>query len=71
MRWRTAGLCALSLTVMTGCPEEFGKEGRINRAIHQDVMELHRKDCSEEELRTFCGGVLKDSPECRKACGEQ
>lgn len=71
MRWRTAGLCALSLAVMTGCPEEFGKEGRINRAVHKDVMELYRKHCSADELLLFCGGAKKNSPECIRACGDQ
>ena len=71
MRWRTAGLCALSLVTMTGCPEEFGKEGRVQRAVHQDVMELSRKHCSKDDLATFCGGAKKNSPECILACGEQ
>jgi len=70
MRWRTAGLCALSLVAMAGCEDGFVKGGRIDRAVHKDVMELYRKHCSEEELITFCGGEKKDSPECNRACGE-
>ncbi len=69
MRWRTAGLCALSLAVMTGCPEEFGKEGRINRAVHKDTMELLQKSCSEEDAQQYCANGQEQSEECLKRCG--
>jgi hypothetical protein len=69
MRWRTVGLCVLSLVGMTGCPEEFGKGGRIDQAVQQDVEESIRKPCTPEEYRRFCGGKKQGSPECREACG--
>ena len=71
MRWKTAGLWALSLSVMTGCDDGFTKGGRIDRAVHQDVMELYRKPCSKQELAKLCGGQNKNSPDCIRVCGQQ
>lgn len=68
MRWRT-GLCALSLKTLTGCPEEFGKEGRVNRAVHQDVMDMLQKSCSAEEAELYCSRGREESEECLNACG--
>jgi len=68
MGWRTAGLCALCL-VTTGCPEEFGKEGRIQRAAHKDALELIQKPCSREAFEKCCDGGREQSEQCREACG--
>lgn len=68
MRWRTAGLCALSL-VTTGCPEEFGKEGRVQRAVHQDTLELVEKACSEEDAQRYCANGQERSAACIERCG--
>lgn len=69
MRWRIAGGCALSLVVMTGCPEDFGKEGTIDRAIHRDALELIQKHCSTREYERFCAGGRDKTAECIQACG--
>lgn len=69
MRWRYAGMSVLSLMVMTGCPTEFGKDGRVSRAAHQDSLELVRKHCSEERRNELCGGGREHSPECLDECG--
>lgn len=68
MRWRTAGLCALCL-VTTGCPEEFGKEGRIQRAAHKDALELIQKQCTHAEYRDYCGGGREKTAKCIEECG--
>ncbi|WP_225410292.1 hypothetical protein [Stigmatella hybrida] len=60
----------LTVLMMTGCPSEFGKHGRVANAVHQDTLELVRKYCSPAELKKFCGGNKKNSQECRDECGE-
>lgn len=69
MRWRTAGLCALGLVAMTGCPEEFGKEGRIQRAAHTDALELIQKQCTLAEYRVYCEGGREKTAKCIEECG--
>ena len=69
MRWRPAWSFALALVTLTGCPEEFGKEGRIERAAHQDVVERLRKRCSEEDLKQYCPEDDVQSEECLEKCG--
>jgi len=69
MRWTTAGLCALCLMTMTGCPEEFGKEGRIQRAAHQDALELIQKQCTRADFERYCEGGREASEKCREVCG--
>jgi hypothetical protein len=69
MRWRTAGLCALSLLTLTGCPEEFGKEGRIQRAAHRDALELIQKHCTQAEYERYCEGGRERTAKCIEECG--
>ena len=69
MRRQTAVLCALSLMAMTGCPEEFGIEGRVNKVVHKDVMESITKRCTEDEYRKFCRAGQEQRKECREQCG--
>jgi hypothetical protein len=61
-------MVVLSVMAMTGCPSEFGKDGRIAKAIHKDSMELVRRICSEDERKAVCEGPNKDPVECEK-CG--
>lgn len=69
--WRhAAGLCALSLGLATGCAEEFGKEGRIDRAIEKDLKALVPKRCTDRDLKRYCGDEKKGSKLCRDNCGE-
>lgn len=67
MRWRTTGLCTLSLVTLTGCPDAFGRGGRIDRAAHKDALELRQKYCSDAERERFCKD--RSSPTCIEHCG--
>jgi hypothetical protein len=69
MRWRYARASMLILMVMTGCPSEFGKDGRVSKAVHNDSLELVRKHCSKAQEDQFCGGYKKDTQECHEHCG--
>jgi hypothetical protein len=68
MRWRTCWLCVLSLVALTGCPEDFGIDGRMDQAIRKDMRERLEQQCTDEELRLYCG---RGKPEetCREKCG--
>ena len=68
MRWRTCWLGVLSLVAMTGCPEEFGIDGRVDQAVRKDVKERLKRQCSDEELRLYCGNG-KPEETCREKCG--
>lgn len=70
MRWRPAGTATVLLLMMTGCPEEFGKGGRIDRAAHKDSLEVTRRRCSDEDRAKFCDGGRQNTEECHRACGE-
>jgi hypothetical protein len=63
-------MAALSLMVMTGCPTEFGKHGRVSRAVRDDSLELVRKMCSQKDYDEVCGNGREQSPECHERCGE-
>lgn len=67
---RHSHLGLLVVLMLTGCPSEFGKHGRISKAVHQDVLELHRKHCDAETYKEVCGGNKKHSQECHDTCGE-
>jgi hypothetical protein len=70
MRWNLAGACALALGMTTGCPEDFGKGGRMDRAAHRDTEELlEEKRCSKAELARYCGPGRENSVECIRECG--
>lgn len=69
MRWCHAGTGVLLLMLLAGCPSGFGKDGRIDRAVHQDMLELTRKHCTPEDYDQFCGGDKRYTEECRKQCG--
>jgi hypothetical protein len=48
MRWFQAGVVVLSVMAMTGCPSEFGKDGRIGKAVRKDARDqLGITGCSE------------------------
>lgn len=65
MRWLLAAVVVSSMT-MTGCPSEFGKDGRVNKAIHKDTQDLVIRRCSNERIEEVCGRGKEDSDECRK-----
>jgi hypothetical protein len=69
MRWLQAGVIVLSALVMTGCPSEFGKEGRIAKAVRKDMQEtLIIRRCSPERRQEVCQNGQENSDACRQ-CG--
>jgi hypothetical protein len=68
MRWRQMAAVVLSVMAMTGCPFEFGKSGRVGKAVHKDTEEhlLYITSCSEARKRDVCEGPLRDPVECEK-----
>lgn len=68
MRWRYAGTGTVAL-LMTGCPHDYGKDGRADKEVHKAEVELVRKYCDKEMLERYCGGDRKNTPECRRQCG--
>ncbi len=68
MRWRFVRAAMLAL-MMTGCPSEFGKDGRIDKAVHQDTLELVRKNCSQDKFDRYCSDGREHTPECLRECG--
>lgn len=69
MRWGTIGLCVLSLVTLTGCPDDFGKGGQIDRAVFKDMMESVQETCPPEVFDVVCTNGKEHTEECRKACG--
>ncbi len=51
---------------MAGCPSEFGKDGRVDQAVHKDTQELLIKRCSNERIEEVCRRGKEDSEDCRK-----
>lgn len=69
MRWLQAAVGILAVMAMTGCPSEFGKDGRIGKAVHKDAQDqLVITGCSDERRNEVCAGPNRDPYECRK-CG--
>ena len=55
-----------SFMALTGCPSEFGKEGRIAKAVHKDTVDMVIKRCSNERIEELCGNGKQDTPECQE-----
>ena len=68
MRWRTCWLGLVSLVAMTGCPEDFGIEGRMDQAIRKDMKARLKQQCSERDLREYCA-PNKPAELCQEKCG--
>ncbi len=68
MRWPQLAVAVLSVLAMIGCPTEFGKEGRVSKAVGKDSLELVREVCPEKKYWEVCYGPNKDPDECRE-CG--
>jgi hypothetical protein len=59
-----------SVLALAGCPSEFGKDGRIAKASHQDAQnQLGIKRCSDAYKDEVCKGPNKDPEACRQ-CSE-
>ncbi|HEX8704582.1 MAG TPA: hypothetical protein VF815_37465 [Myxococcaceae bacterium] len=58
----------VSVLAMTGCPSEFGKDGRVDRAIEQDTHDqfLFIKGCTKAQFKEVCTADKWDSDECKK-----
>ncbi len=62
-------LLVLSTLALTGCPSEFGRGGRIDRAVHKDGQEqLGIKSCSDAYKKEVCEGPQRDDQKCLE-CG--
>lgn len=69
MRWMTAGLCALCLIGMTGCPETYRKGGRADRAMLQDMKEqLVPHTCEARVWREICRDGDNLDETCLREC---
>ena len=69
MRWLQAAVLVLSVLAMIGCPSEFGKDGRLNKAAHKDVQEqLVIKRCSDAYKEKVCKSPQRNEQKCLE-CG--
>ncbi|SEU35899.1 hypothetical protein SAMN05443639_12161 [Stigmatella erecta] len=57
----------MALATTTACPHSFGREGTIDRAVHKDLMDRLRINCTEDELEAFCEAPVSEL--CLKNCG--
>ena len=69
MRCRPAGPGLLLLMSLTGCPSEFGRDGRVNKASHQDTLNLVRKYCDRATYEAFCSNGREKTDPCIEECG--
>ncbi len=70
MRWFQVNAVVLAAVALAGCPSEFGKDGRIDKAVEKDVNEqLKRVVCTEEYMEEVCDGPNQDDALC-KQCRE-
>ena len=69
MTWRSRAVAVLAVLAMTGCPSEFGKEGRVAKAVHKDAMGIVRRNCSDRERWEVCHGPNKDPNKCLECDG--
>ncbi len=69
MRWYQAGVGIAARMLMTGCPSEFGKDGRVNKAVGKDVIERLRDECDPKAFAQWCDNGRENTPECIEACG--
>jgi hypothetical protein len=68
MRWLHVGVTVLSVMAMTGCPSEFGKDGRVSKAVQKDTQEhlLYITRCAQTRYEEVCGPGKWDTDECLK-----
>jgi len=69
MRWSVVATGLFALVMSTGCPSEFGRDGRINKAVRRDSKELLQNDCPRAIFLEFCSNGREDTPECIEECG--
>ncbi|WP_407739948.1 hypothetical protein [Hyalangium sp.] len=64
MRWLRLGVVVLSGMATTGCPSEFGKDGRVAKAVHKDSDALVIRRCSKEKIEEVCGNGKEQTRAC-------
>ncbi|SEU31655.1 hypothetical protein [Stigmatella erecta] len=67
MRWLPTGVAVIFLAALSGCPSEFGRDGRVAKAIRKDSAELVSERCSDEKIEEVCAEGKEESPDC-EAC---
>ncbi|HEX8701987.1 MAG TPA: hypothetical protein VF815_24370 [Myxococcaceae bacterium] len=70
MRWFQVTAAGLAAVALAGCPSEFGKGGRIGKAVEKDVQKQLDgvAQCTEEYIEEVCYGPRMDAAECDR-CG--
>ncbi len=70
MRWLQAAVVLLTVMATTGCPSEFGIDGRIAKAVHKDAKEqiIIIRRCEDDERTRVCAPGKENSKECLE-CG--
>lgn len=58
----------LFIMATTGCPSEFGKDGRVNNAVQHDTQEqlLFLAGCDKQTFKVVCAPGKWHSDECVK-----
>jgi len=66
MRWPKMAVVVVFTMTATGCPSEFGKDGRVDKAVEQDTQEhlLFVEGCAKETFRVVCAPGKWHSEEC-------
>jgi hypothetical protein len=65
MRWFQAGTVIVSALAMTGCPSEFGREGRVAKAAHKDAQDqVVIERCADDYFKEVCGPGKWETPAC-------
>lgn len=67
-------MVAMLLSILAGCPHEWGRGGTIDRALEKDMRDYYQmRNCplDEEEWAALCKRSLSTSPEsasCPPSC---
>ena len=59
------GVAVVCVTVMTGCPSEYGREGRIAEAVLKDETENSAVRCSQAEIEKACANGKQNTRACQ------
>jgi len=68
IRWPKMAVVVVFTMATTGCPSEFGRDGRVNKAVQQDAQEqlLFVAGCNKERFKAVCAAGKWHSDECVK-----
>lgn len=71
MRWKNVGLGMLLLVAVTGCVGAYGRGGRMDRAMRQDIQNnLQQRTCPESVWEEICESGRTLDEECIQECFE-